>query len=179
MWSCKSDASSDDWCWRGCLRLLAEAICRTCLSHRSGVSATTDSRNRCGASTIACQPKACSFLSFFFFFCYPFAHAWGQMPARVCGPLLGNHWCKCWWHIKRTRDSTSWLIVWRRRKSRWPLSVKSWLRVQRENRMLLLHSCQIPGARKRNKRKNRSTPAICTRNWYGLDRGVEVRGLRP
>lgn len=60
--SCESDASSEDWCWRGCRRLLAEAICRTCLSYRSGVSGMTDNCNRRGPSTIPSQSKADSVL---------------------------------------------------------------------------------------------------------------------
>lgn len=48
MGSCESDASSKDWWWRGCRRLLAEAICRTGLSYRSGLSGMKDNRNRRG-----------------------------------------------------------------------------------------------------------------------------------
>lgn len=108
MGSCESDASSEDWCWRGCRRLLAEAICRTCLSYRSGVSGMTDNRNRRGPTTIPSQSKADSVLFDCCLF-YPFAHASGECP-----PVFTEH---CVETIRataddtsNTSDSTSWLL---------------------------------------------------------------------
>lgn len=64
-------------------------------------------------------PSVVSSSLFSFIFFTPSLTLEDKRPPVFCGPLLGNHWCKCWWHIKGTGESTSWLVAWRLQKSLW------------------------------------------------------------